>query len=130
MRCLSRSIFSFLLFFFATSQSIWDKSEVLWRTCLGTHWELGERIKNLMGTHWELEGNIVWTHWEPGKNEKKSFPPPPFKLKRKNSKAPWVHAWAFPLAAWNLSSQKSSSPVLAWANTSCKEHPTYYHPYA
>jgi hypothetical protein len=23
-------------------QSTWDKSEVLWRTCLGTHWELGE----------------------------------------------------------------------------------------
>ncbi len=33
------------------------KVGVLWRTCLGTHWE--------------LEWNIVGTHWEPGKNEKK-----------------------------------------------------------
>jgi hypothetical protein len=39
----------------------WDKSEVLWIKC----W----------GTHWELEGNILGTHCEPGKNEKKSFPP-------------------------------------------------------
>jgi len=30
-------------------QSIWDKSEVLWRTCGKTHWELGEHIGNLMG---------------------------------------------------------------------------------
>jgi len=28
-----------------------------------------------------------------------------------------------PLGAWNFSSQKSSSPFLAWANTPCKEHP-------
>jgi hypothetical protein len=26
------------------------KSEVLWRICLGTNWELGERIENLKGT--------------------------------------------------------------------------------
>jgi hypothetical protein len=43
---------------------------VLWRTCWGTHWELGEHIENLMRTHWELEGNIVGTHWEPGKKGK------------------------------------------------------------
>jgi hypothetical protein len=36
-----------------------------------------------------------------------------------------MHAWAFPLAPWNFSSQKSSSPFLAWAITPCKEHPTY-----
>jgi hypothetical protein len=33
-----------------------------------------------MKTHQEVEGNIVGTHWEPRKNEKKSFslsPPPP-----------------------------------------------------
>jgi hypothetical protein len=64
-------------------QSIWDKSEVLWRTCWGTHWEL-------------IKGNIVRTHWEPGENEKK-IPAPTPKLIRKKSKAPWVHAWAFPL---------------------------------
>ncbi len=46
------------------------------------------------------------------------------KLKRKKSKAPWVHAWAFQLAAWNFSSQKTSSPFLAWPNTPCQEHPT------
>jgi len=49
---------------------------VLWRTCWGTHWELGEHIENLMGTHWELEGHIVETHWELGKNEKKILPCP------------------------------------------------------
>jgi hypothetical protein len=54
-----------------------DKSEVLWRICQGTHWELGECIENPMGTHWELEGNIVGTHWEPMINKKKSFLPPP-----------------------------------------------------
>ncbi len=36
-----------------------------------------------------------------------------------------MHAWAFPLVAWNFSSKKSSSPFLAWANTFYKEHPTY-----
>jgi hypothetical protein len=59
----------------------WDKSEVLWINC----W----------GTHWELEGNIVGTHCELGENEKNSFPPETLKGK---SKAPWVHAWAFQLA--------------------------------
>jgi hypothetical protein len=38
-------------------QSMWDKSEVLWRIC----W----------GTHWEPKGNTLGTHWEPGKMEKK-----------------------------------------------------------
>jgi hypothetical protein len=51
--------------------------------------------------------------------------PPLPKFIRKKSKAPWVHAWAFPLAAWNFSSQKSWSPFLVWANTPCKEHLTY-----
>jgi hypothetical protein len=51
-------------------QSIGDKSAVLWRTCWGTHWELGEHIENLTKTHCELEGNIVRTHWEPGKKGK------------------------------------------------------------
>jgi hypothetical protein len=47
------------------AKSIWDKNDMLWRTCWGTHWELGEHIENLMGTHWELKRNIV--RWEPGK---------------------------------------------------------------
>jgi hypothetical protein len=67
--------------------------------------------------------NILGTHWELGKNEKQSPSPP--KLKRKRGKGPWMHAWAFPLVAWNFSSQKTSSPFLAWANAPCKEHPTY-----
>jgi len=58
-------------------QSIWDKSEVLRRACWGTHWELGEHIGNLMGTNWKLKGNIVRTHWQPGKYEKNSSPNPP-----------------------------------------------------
>jgi hypothetical protein len=39
----------------------WNKSEVLWRTCWGTHSELEENIKNIMGTHWELKGNRMGT---------------------------------------------------------------------
>jgi len=62
---------------------------VLWRTCWGTHWELGEPNGNLMGTHWELKGNIVRTHWEPGKYEKKSSArPSQKKLLKGKSKAP------------------------------------------
>jgi hypothetical protein len=49
-------------------QTIWDKSEVLWRTC----W----------GTHWEFKGNIMRTRWELGEMENKSSPPPPPKPKR------------------------------------------------
>jgi len=54
---------------------------VLWRTCWGTHWELGGHV----GTHWELIGNIVGTQWEPRKNggKKKSFPDPKLKRKKK-----------------------------------------------
>jgi hypothetical protein len=36
---------------------------------------VGEHIENLMRTHWELKGNIVRTHLEPGKNEKKILLP-------------------------------------------------------
>jgi hypothetical protein len=39
----------------------------------------GEHIGNLqnpLGTQWELEGNLVTTHWEPGKNEKNPSPHP------------------------------------------------------
>jgi hypothetical protein len=49
------------------------KSELLWRTCWGTHWELGKHIENLMGTLWELKRNIMGTHWEPEGNEFLSF---------------------------------------------------------
>ncbi len=81
----------------------------------------------MLGTHWELEGNIVGTHWEWRKNEKNPSLSP--KLKKRKSKAPWVHAWAFPLAACNSSSQKSLWRFLVWANTSCKEHPTFFASY-
>jgi hypothetical protein len=40
--------------------------------CYGEH--VGEHIENLMGNLWELKRNIVRTHWEPRKNEKKPFP--------------------------------------------------------
>jgi hypothetical protein len=33
-----------------------------------------------MATLWELEGNIVGTHWEPGKNGKKIIPSSPHRL--------------------------------------------------
>ncbi len=68
-----------------TKMLIWDKSEVVWRTCWG----------NTLGTWGTCWGNILrtwgtcWgTHQAPGKNEKKSsFPPPPHQnLKRKTNK--------------------------------------------
>jgi hypothetical protein len=34
-------------------------------------------LEKILETHWALERNIVQTHWEVGKNEKKSFFPPP-----------------------------------------------------
>jgi hypothetical protein len=39
----------------------------------GIQWvlRLGNILRIWLKTHWELEGNIVGTHWEPGKNEKK-----------------------------------------------------------
>jgi hypothetical protein len=40
---------------------IWDKSEEVWKKC----W----------GKYWELERNIVQTHWEARKNEKKLSSP-------------------------------------------------------
>jgi len=81
-------------------QGIWDKSEMVWE-------HVGEHIGNPLGTWREHSVNTLGS-WEIWKNS-----------------PPWVHAWAFPLAAWNFSSQKTSSPFLAWANTPCKEHPTY-----
>jgi hypothetical protein len=71
------------------AKSIWDESEVLWRTC----WE---HIGNLKGTHWELKGNIVGTHWEPGNNE---TPPCPSQVKRKKTQGTLSACMAFPLAA-------------------------------
>jgi hypothetical protein len=64
------------------------------------------------------------SHWLKGKKILPS-PLPPMKLKGKKTKAPWVHAWAFPLAVWNFSYQKSLSSFFTWANNPCKEHPTY-----
>ncbi len=75
------------------------------------------------GKHCKL-GNIVQTHWEAGEKWKKISPPTP-KHKRKKCTSPWEHAWAFPLAAQNFSSQKTGSPFLGWANTPCTKHPTY-----
>jgi hypothetical protein len=60
----------------------------------------------------QSERMVGWsTSWEPGKTEK--YPPlNPLhpKFKRKNCKAHSVCAWAFPLAAWDFSSQKRLSP--------------------
>ncbi len=62
-----------------------EKREVLWRTCWGTHWELGEHIEKQMRTHWELKGNSGNTL---GTREKwKKNPSPPPKLKREKKKA-------------------------------------------
>jgi hypothetical protein len=82
---------------------MWDKSEVLWRTCWGTHWELGEDIGSLMGTHWEPEGNIIKTHWELGRNVKNPSPLPQ-NLKGKKTRhlecmlgpSHWLHEISLP----------------------------------
>ncbi len=42
-------------------QSIWDKSEVLWKTCWGTQWELNEPNGNPLGTLREHSGNTMGT---------------------------------------------------------------------
>jgi hypothetical protein len=41
--------------------------------CYGRHFV--EHIGNLMKSLWELEGDLVRTHWELGKNEKSLSPP-------------------------------------------------------
>ncbi len=71
-------------------QSIWDKSEVLWRK----YWEHDGKP----------QGNIVGIHCEPGKNEKKSFPPPTLNLKWKKARdfecmlgpSHWLHEISLP----------------------------------
>ncbi len=60
--------------------------------------EKGENIAklgNILGTWKEHSANTLgnWETWK--KNST-----PTRKQKRKKSKAPWVHAWAFPLVAW------------------------------
>jgi hypothetical protein len=56
-------------------QSIWHKVEVLWRTCWGLDWELGEHIGKRMRTYWELKGNIVGTRENWKKSSSKPYPP-------------------------------------------------------
>ncbi len=76
------------------------------------------KIRNMVGTHWELKGNTVGTHIvNQGKMRKIPHPTPsPPKTSKEKIQATLVASWAFPLAAWNFSSQKSSSLFLAWAN--------------
>jgi len=61
-------------------------------------------MEKLLGTHWELERNIVRTHWEAGKIEKKSLPPPPQNIKGKKARhlecmlglSHWLHEISLP----------------------------------
>jgi len=94
---------------------LWDKSEVLWKTCWGTYWEL---IGYLKGTYWEH----IWNEGKMKKNP--SLPPFPPNLKGKKARnlecllgpSHWLHELSLP--------KRVSSPFLAWANTPCKQHPT------
>jgi hypothetical protein len=36
---------------------MWDKSEVLWRTCWRIHYELGEHSENILGTQGKMKKN-------------------------------------------------------------------------
>jgi len=70
-------------------------------------------LGNTLGTWWEPIGNFKRNTL--GTRENHTHTHIHIKGKKKN-KAPWVHAWwAFRLDAWKFSSQKSSSPFLAWA---------------
>jgi hypothetical protein len=59
------------------------------------------------------------TYWEPGTNEKKSFPHPNFKGKKAR------HLECLPVGCIKFLFPKGLSPFLAQANTPYKEHPTY-----
>jgi hypothetical protein len=79
-----------------------------------------------MGTHWELKGNIVGTHWEPGKKEKKILPAPPLlpKLKRKKSKSPLSACLGLLIGCKKFLFPKEFLTIFGGANTPCKEQPT------
>jgi hypothetical protein len=68
---------------------------------------VGENIGNPLRTWREHSANTLGSR---EKWKKISAPHPTPKHKRKKSKVHWVHAWAFPLVAWNFSSQKTWSP--------------------
>jgi hypothetical protein len=105
-------------------QSIWDKSEVIWRTCLGTDWNLEsnivrthlehiwekwkgrcywERLGGGGGTIWELGepfGNLIGTHREDEGNKgwkkaNKNSRPLPSQKGKKNLDPSWVHPEPF-----------------------------------
>jgi len=66
-------------------------------------------LGKILETHWALERNIVQTHWEVGKNEKKSFfppPPPPPQQKKKKKKTPPGKLLVSPLSRCRLSFSK------------------------
>jgi hypothetical protein len=68
-------------------------------------------IGNNLGEH---IGNLKGTCWEQRENEKNPPPSPHLtKLKRKKIKAPWVHASAYPLAAFIFGFQNYWSLFLA-----------------
>jgi len=83
-------------------------------------------LGKILETHWALERNIVQTHWEVGKNEKKSFFPPPPNPKTKKEKKRHLESM-FGLSHWlhEIFLFKRPSSFLAWANAPCKEHLTY-----
>ncbi len=82
----------------------WVTCGVLWRTC----W--GNTLRTLT-TDWRHDGNLLGTSKEQGKTEKYPLLNP--RPQTEKCKAPLACARAFPLAAGNFSSQKSSSPFLA-----------------
>jgi hypothetical protein len=97
---------------------------VVWRTC----WENIANLGNILGIHWELEGNIVQTNWEAGKNEKKSPPTPPQNIKGKKARhlgcmlgpSHWLHEISLPKRLGHhfspglTSLAKNTLPIQCW----------------
>ncbi len=91
---------------------------------------LGNKL-GTWGTNWELEKNIVQTHWEPGKNEKKNPsppPPPPHQTWNENKQGTLSACLGLPIIGYMKFVLPKRVGHHFWPGliTPCKEqHPTY-----
>ncbi len=82
-------------------QDIWDKSEVVWRTCWGKHCEIGKHIGNPLGTSREHSVNTLGSR-EIWKKIPHTPPPPNIKGKKAShlecmlGPCRWLHEISLP----------------------------------